>query len=56
MCSLVAKVLEEIAQDFEGLDPDTLTLRCQEFADHPATWETHSHTDFMSVNESYSVR
>lgn len=41
---LVTKVFEEVAQDFEGLDADTLALRGQEFADHPETWETHSHT------------
>lgn len=39
---LVAKVLEEVAQDFQGLDPDALTLGGQEFADHPATHETHT--------------
>lgn len=32
----MTEVLEEIAQDFQGLDPDTLTLGGQEFADDPA--------------------
>lgn len=38
----MTKVLEEVAQNFEGLDPDTLTLRGQELADHPVTCEAQS--------------
>lgn len=41
---LVTKVLEKVAQDLQGLDPDALTLGGQEFADHPATHETHTHS------------
>lgn len=40
----MTKVLEEVAQDFEGLDPDTLTLGGQELADHPVTRQTHTAT------------
>lgn len=43
----MTQVLEEVAQDFEGLDPDTLALRGQELADHPVR-QTHSQTDDMS--------
>lgn len=38
----MTKVLEEVAQNFECLDPDTLTLRGQELADYPVTCETES--------------
>lgn len=40
----MTQVLEEVAQDFEGLDSDTLALRGQELADHPVR-----QTDDMSV-------
>lgn len=50
----MTKVLEKVAQDFEGLDPYTLALRGQEFADHPVS-QTHSQTDDMSVRELYTT-
>lgn len=43
----MAKVLEEITQDFEGLNTYTLTLRGQELADDPVTRQTHRHIDCM---------
>lgn len=41
----MTKVFEEVAQDFESLDPDTLALRGQELADDPVRCQTHTHTD-----------
>ena len=38
------KVLEEVAQDFEGLDSDALALGRQQLADHPASDIRHSIT------------
>lgn len=47
----MTEVLEEVAQDFEGLDPDTLALRGQELADHPVTCQTHR----LNVNEGIII-
>lgn len=43
----MAKMLEEVTQDFEGLDAYTLTLRGQELADDPVTRQTHRLIDYM---------
>lgn len=43
----MTKVLEEITQDFEGLDAYTLTLGGQELADDPVTHQTRRRIDCM---------
>lgn len=51
---LVAEMFEEVAQNFEGLDPNALALRGQELADHPVT--SQSYTGYMSGKDSQHLR